>query len=332
MPATCLISAIKNEGPDLLEWAVYHHLIGFDHILVYSNDCTDGSDELLDAIAGLGWLTHRRHSPPAGLSPQDAVAAHLMSDPVVQAADWAMWLDADEFLVVHSGQKRLGDLIAATKDAQAIALNWRVFGDNGHDLTDDSLVTERFLLGMPLDSKESRSVKTLFRLGPHLAEFDIHRPVFAAGSNAVMLDGNGKPHRNGFAYGRNRFNRPKHRAPDGRQSWTLGQINHYPIKALDRYLLKRLRGNGQEADLDPKRFDHSYLEMFNYNEVEDRTITRDLPALKAAIAQALETPAVAQAFAACRAKDSDRRASVTAMVPTLAPVRYHRSARPRDED
>lgn len=332
MPVSCLLSAIKNEGPDLLEWAVYHHLIGFDHLLVYSNDCTDGSDDLLDAIASLGWLTHRRHTPPAGVSPQDAVAAHLMTDPVVQGCDWAMWLDADEFLVIHQGQKRLPDLIAAAAGAEAVALNWRVFGDNGHDLTDDSLVTERFVLGMPLDNKESRSVKTLFKLGPHLAEFDIHRPVFVQGSGATMLDGSGKAHRNGFAYGRNRFNRPKHRAPDGRQSWKLGQINHYPIKALDRYLLKRLRGNGQEVDLDPKRFDHSYLDMFNYNEVEDHAIGADLPALKAAIAAALTHEPVARAFAACQAADAARRAAVVPMIAALAPVRYRRSAPPTDDE
>ena len=65
-----LLSAMKNEGPDVLEWALYHRLIGFDHILVYTNGCKDGSDRLLDAIADLGWLTHRRHTP---LNPSFAI-------------------------------------------------------------------------------------------------------------------------------------------------------------------------------------------------------------------------------------------------------------------
>ena len=29
-----LLSAMKNEGPDVLEWALYHRLIGFENIVV----------------------------------------------------------------------------------------------------------------------------------------------------------------------------------------------------------------------------------------------------------------------------------------------------------
>lgn len=332
MPATCLISAIKNEGPDLLEWAVYHHLIGFDHILVYSNDCTDGSDELLDAIAGLGWLTHRRHSPPAGLSPQDAVAALVAADPVFQAADWAMWLDADEFLVIHAGNHRLPDLIAATGRADALALNWRNFGDNGHDLTDDSLVTQRFTRGMVLENPQSRSVKTLFRRGPHVAELAIHRPIFAEGAEVDLRDGAGKPLRHAFQYGRNKENRPRHRVPEGRQSWRIGQINHYPIKALDRYLLKRLRGNGLDPDCAPERFNLDYLDIFNFNDIADTALARYTPGLQAAIAEALQPPALAAAFAECRTKDAARRAEVAPMLPALFPHRYRRGTGPQDAD
>jgi len=156
MPRIFLLSAMKNEGPEVLEWALYHRLLGFDHILVYTNDCTDGSDDLLDAIAGLGWLTHRRHTAPAGVSPQDAVAARAKADPALEGADWLIWLDADEFLVIHTGAGRVADLIPAARGAEALSLNWRCFGDGGHDTTPAGLVIENFGHGMALDNPQGR--------------------------------------------------------------------------------------------------------------------------------------------------------------------------------
>ena len=328
MARSILISAMKNEGPDVLEWALYHRLIGFDHVLVYTNDGTDGSDLLLDAIAGLGWLTHRRHSPPPGISPQDAVAARAKADPVLAGAEWAMWLDADEFLVVHAGQRRVADLVTATRGAEAIALNWRCFGDGGHDFTPPGLVVEGFTHGMPLDNPQSRSVKTLFRLTPRIAEFAIHRPIFTEGDEIAFRDGGGKPLRHHFQFDRNKDNRPKHRVPEGRQSWKIGQINHYPIKALDRYLLKRLRGNGLDPDCAPERFDPEYLDIFNFNDMQDLALHRDLPALKSAMAEALATPAIAAAHAECLARDAARRAEVAPLIPALQPYRYRRGGPP----
>lgn len=328
MQRICLLSAIKNEGPDLLEWAVYHRLIGFDHIVVYSNDCTDGSDDLLDAVAGLGWLTHRRHTPPAGVSPQDAVATCAFADTALEDADWLMWLDADEFLVVHAGGGRVADLIPAARGAEALSLSWRCFGDGGHDTTPAGLVIENFVHGMTLDNPQSRSVKTLFRRTPRIAEYAIHRPIFTAGDDIDYRDGGGKPLRAHFQFDRNKDNRPKHRVPEGRQSWRIGQINHYPIKALDRYLLKRLRGNGLDPDCSPERFDPDYLDIFNFNAVEDRAIHKDLPALKSALAKALDNPAIAAAYAECQARDAARCAEVAALIPALLPYRYRRGGPP----
>lgn len=328
MPRICLLSAMKNEGPDVLEWAVYHRLLGFDHILVYTNGCTDGSDGLLEAIAGLGWLTHRRHEPPAGLSPQDAVAARAQTDPALDGADWLMWLDADEFLVAHAGAGRVADLIAAARGAAALSLNWRNFGDGGQNVTPDGLVTESFVHGMALENPQSRSVKTLFRLTPRIAEFAIHRPIFTPGDDIDYRDGGGKPLRGHFQFDRNKDDRPKHRVPEGRQSWKIGQINHYPIKALDRYLLKRLRGNGLDPDCAPDRFDPDYLDIFNFNDVEDHSLHKDLPALKAEMAKALAVPAIAAAHADCKARDAARRAEVAPLIPALLPYRYRRGGPP----
>ena len=43
------VTCVKNEGPFLLEWIAFNRLIGVTDFLFYSNDCSDGTDRLLDA-------------------------------------------------------------------------------------------------------------------------------------------------------------------------------------------------------------------------------------------------------------------------------------------
>ena len=63
------VTCIKNEGPFLLEWIAYNRLIGVTDFLIYSNDCADGSDRLLDALAERG-VVHHRPNPAKGRSLQ----------------------------------------------------------------------------------------------------------------------------------------------------------------------------------------------------------------------------------------------------------------------
>ena len=46
-----LLSSMKDEGPFVLEFVAHHRVLGFDAIHIASNDCTDGTDLLLDVLA-----------------------------------------------------------------------------------------------------------------------------------------------------------------------------------------------------------------------------------------------------------------------------------------
>ena len=58
-----------------------------------------------------------------------------------------MHLDIDEFLNIHVGDGKITDLIAALPDADAIALTWRMFGNNGIIEYKDRLITDQFAGG-----------------------------------------------------------------------------------------------------------------------------------------------------------------------------------------
>ncbi len=318
---TCLMTAIKDEGPDLLEWVAWHRLLGFDRILVWSNDCSDGCDLMLDRLAQMGWVDHMRHSPAPDLSAQDNVARLAQSHPGWQSADWVMWLDADEFLTVNCGGNRLSDLISALKGAAGIAVNWRVFGSMGrHHTAQDHLVTETFTQAAPLEDEFSRVVKTLYRKTLDITDIGIHRPMWREGSAPRVLSGAGKPVNDRFLFSKKKNGRQRDMLGNGQQSWALAQVNHYAIKALDRLALKRARGNGLEPGATPDRFGADYLGWFDRNEVTDTQLAPHLPALRALINSALQDPELAQAYGATRAAQAQRLSGLQTWIDHLAAV------------
>ncbi len=48
------VLTVRNEGSFLIEWLAHHRACGFSDFLVFSNDCTDGTDLMLDRLAALG--------------------------------------------------------------------------------------------------------------------------------------------------------------------------------------------------------------------------------------------------------------------------------------
>lgn len=128
---TAVISCQRNEALWLCEWVAFHRSIGFDKIFVASNDCTDGSDLILDRLEALGEVIHIRHSPPEGIAPQVAGCGLLLDHPAMEDVEWALHIDTDEFLNVTCGLGKIHDLLAAVSDADCIAIAWRMFGTKG---------------------------------------------------------------------------------------------------------------------------------------------------------------------------------------------------------
>ena len=52
--AKVIITTMKNEAPYILEWVAHHLVIGFDHIVVLTNDCTDTTNAILTRLDALG--------------------------------------------------------------------------------------------------------------------------------------------------------------------------------------------------------------------------------------------------------------------------------------
>ena len=54
----CAILTVRNEGAFLLEWLAHHRAVGVTDFVVFSNDCDDGTDLILDRLAAMGLIHH----------------------------------------------------------------------------------------------------------------------------------------------------------------------------------------------------------------------------------------------------------------------------------
>jgi hypothetical protein len=173
------VTTQKNEGAFLLEWIAYHKIIGFTDIVILSNDCEDGSDEMLDHLSKSGEIIHLRNDGPyddRGI--QFAALKRADRQKAMKEADWIMHLDIDEFLNIHVGDGQIADLIDALPDADAIALTWP-FGTNGIIEYKNRLITDQIARATPKIMHwpwRAFMIKTLYRNNGIYGKLGVHRP------------------------------------------------------------------------------------------------------------------------------------------------------------
>jgi Glycosyl transferase family 2 len=273
-----LVATMRNEGPFILEWVAYHRAIGFTDLVICTNDCIDGSPALLDPLQELGLATHLAN--PVGPEDKAQLAAYARAEKlsVIREVDWAMVLDADEFLNVHVGKGRVTDLIAAVPKATAFLINWRIFGSSGHVASEPGFVTERFTRAAPLNDPVNRSFKTLFtRIDAYHCKLLPHQPRYPDKSRLAELHyvngaGAALPH-----YFRDEARGDFLQSEPSQVSWQLAQINHYNTRSWEDYLVKHERGGGLNISWERS----ACWTAFNKNDETDLSIANKLPAARA---------------------------------------------------
>ncbi|WP_300016923.1 glycosyltransferase family 2 protein [uncultured Roseobacter sp.] len=281
---------VRNEAAFLLEWLAHHRAAGITDFVVCSNDCSDGTDAMLDHLESLGWLAHIRNDGPYGKRGIQFTALHLADKhPSVRNADWLLPLDIDEFVNVKCGDHTLPALIAALPEATAITLTWRLFGNAGVQDFTDTPITRQFTRCAPeviYWPWRAAMFKTLYRNDQTYGKLGVHRPKAPDADRvggARWFDGEGREL--GTPFKRNRifsdYGQPNH---------ALVQLNHYPLGAMQSFVLKADRGRAVHAD-DPLALDY-WVER-NLNTEEDTSIHALLPASTAALNDLMADPILA---------------------------------------
>ncbi|MCV6594268.1 MAG: glycosyltransferase family 2 protein [Silicimonas sp.] len=307
-PRITLVSAMKNEGPFILDWIAHNRVLGVDHHLVYTNDCADGTEALLDALAPAG--VTRRDNPfrEMGKVPQFAAFKAAEKEPVVREADWLLTLDVDEYINIHVGAGRLADLMAAVPEAHVVSMPWRLFGNADLAHFEDRPVTERFTLAAPAFAPrplQAWAFKTLYRNAGLFRRLGVHRPKGLVGGKQGQIhwvDGGGRLIPPATWRGCWRMSKAA-------WSYQLVTVNHYAVRSAESFLIKRDRGRVNHVDRDQGA---TYWFRMNHNAEEERTIARYAPQVAEEKARLLALPGVAEAHDAAvgwhRAKIAELRA------------------------
>jgi hypothetical protein len=267
------VSTQRNEGPFLLEWIAHLRACGITDLLVYSNDCDDGSDALLDLLQDQGVLTHIKQDVPEGESVQWTALRAAWKHPLRKEVDWALCCDVDEFPVIKVGEGRFSDLLnTVLEEFDAMVLPWRLFGANGVNRFVDAPVTEQFRMAQRPDALwpvAATFFKTIFRVNGPFNQFGVHRPKQKAEAKSglpVIVDGAGR--RLPEAFVRNVKRLSLFGTPMGRN---LAEINHYSLRSAESFLIKRDRGLPNRTE---KSIDLAYWVERNFNETTESDVDR----------------------------------------------------------
>ncbi len=303
------LSMMKDEGPYVIEWVAHHLAVGFTDFVVYTNDCSDGTDAMLKRMEAFGFMTHRRNVIPDGVKPQPSALKHAQIDPEVARSDWLLTFDADEFLCIRHGDGGLEGLIDAieAEGGNGMAITWRIFGSGGVVDWSRAPVTEQYLMAAPPAWNKGWGVKTLFRFDPEIWKLGIHRPkmknkVLDTGfpDSVRWLNGSGRPMEEYFKF-------RGWRSIQRTVGYDWAQMNHYAVKSVDAYAIRRFRGNvNNKAD----KYNAEYWSLQDRNEVRDDAMLRYSERRNGIMAALLSDPELRELHDAAVARAEDALATL----------------------
>jgi len=283
---------MKDEGPFILEWLAYHRLIGINDPIVLTNDCSDGTDLILERLDEMGLLRHMTNPSvyiKSGNHHWEAVR-FMNTQKRLSRSDWVISFDVDEFICVNAGEGRLSDLFEAVDGANVITINQRNFGCAGIMRYAPELQMRQFVYGWEYigaynGNQSQRGLKSLTHKSANAAYFGNHSPQFRprAIKDVRVVNGSGKE-----LPGEDLTQDLKFQVePD--YGYDLVQLNHYVLRSMEDFVLKSARGNANHPD---RQADMKYWRRYNHNDVKDERILRWADRVEAQMAEWLTDPAL----------------------------------------
>lgn len=284
--AICMV--VKDEIDDIPQWIIHHRLVGFDQIIIYGNGATDGSADLIDAMAAEFHVEHVLWPTPEGRPVPKLVYEDCLRR-FGSAYDWIAFLDADEYLVPADPESHIASLLEQHRDHSAIAINWLIFGSSDAPNTNGLLNTETFLNRAEDQFSANRNVKSIIQpsrtiecVNPHA--FVCDGPYFTLDNEMVEWASEGL----GVV-------------PDGKVVVGSWRIHHYMIRSHDHWRRRLVRGDDSKGAEWDEVFRHH-----DRNEIEDLTA---LP-LAARVREVMTEREIWSLIETHRTDKSDRRTPV----------------------
>ncbi|SDY36579.1 Methyltransferase domain-containing protein [Jannaschia faecimaris] len=271
-----IISTMKNESPYILEWIAHHRAIGFTDFLVFTNDCDDTTDPLLDRLEEVspagGVLTHQVNTV-LQRGPHKSALKWARDHVLLHKATWILIADVDEFINVKLEDRTIQALMRHLgPETDVVSFPWKIFGNGGVQAFKDKPLTAQFHICEKVPKRGGRTkrdVKTMFRKPEAMYHFGLHRPrvredwqdriVWKSPTGADISS---------------RMNKGK--------TWTMpwdgcqdaAYQHHYPLRSLESYILKKNRGRANHINED---LGIDYWDKWNMSGGRDKSLKDGAP-------------------------------------------------------
>ncbi len=270
--AVCLI--VKNEARDIAEWIAYHAIAGFDSLIIFDNQSDDGTAGVLREAAR--HVDVRYHHWENMSAQSQTLAYEAACEAYKLEFDWIAFIDSDEFFVTADDEP-VNRFLARFEGWSAIALNWAVYGANGHEDFPRNLVIEAFTRRAEPDFFPAHHVKSVIR--PRLAVSCPNPHYFHMRED---IDGHYCD-----AHGRYMLWHRAPESPDGvlrgvsraAPDYSAARVNHYFTRSRAHWLAKLKRG--YPSDVATRKL--SEFDEYDRNDAEDPIAVRRAPAVRHAL-------------------------------------------------
>ncbi len=270
-----IISTMKNEAPYILEWLAHHRALGFTDFLIFTNDCDDTTDPLLDRLAETGvdgaTLIHQVNTV-LKRGPHKSALKWARDHVLRHKATWMLIADVDEFINLPRDGTIQGLVQHLGPETDVIPFPWKCFGNGGVEAFRDKPITEQFTICEPVPKRggrRMRDIKTMFRRPEAMYHFGLHRPRIAPEWRDRIV----------------------WKAPTGKdmsarmnkgQAWMMpwdgcqdaGYMHHYPLRSLEAYILKKNRGRANHIGED---LGLEYWDKWNMRGGRDSSLVEGVP-------------------------------------------------------
>ncbi|MDJ0518100.1 MAG: glycosyltransferase family 92 protein [Trichodesmium sp. MO_231.B1] len=253
-----ICAIMKNEGPYLREWLEFHKLVGVERFYLYNNHSTDNTLDILAPYIENCEVVLKNWSVKHG---QQMKAYNHFLQKYKNESKWIAFIDLDEFLF-PTEKNDLREILEEFSDVPAVGINWLIFGTSGYEKKPEGLQIENFTKRAKEDFKANLNFKCIVQ-----SEFIIkcttpHHFVYVNDEVAVSEN----------------YEKLSEKV-SAKHSVKKLRINHYFTRSMEEALNKIKRGR---ATVNHKR-KIGEIKYHNRNEVEDLTIQRFIPQLKAAL-------------------------------------------------
>lgn len=158
-----IVVIAKNESEYIEEWVAFHKTIGFDNIILYDNDSTDGMIYKIIKYIEEGYIIYHKLSGDK----QQLNAYNDATKRYKNKFKYIAYIDCDEFIVPPINSKGsikdvLDRYLKKHNFAGGIVLNWCMYGSSGHQKKPEGLLIENFLYrAKTKEGKGNNCIKTI---------------------------------------------------------------------------------------------------------------------------------------------------------------------------